>query len=456
MKTLLAIIITATLSFGCATLESEQTTIDFAGGETTSTSSTPTPTVTNWSGTKQLGSSLGDVAHGISTDSSGNVYITGYAGSGLDGNTRAGTGYDHDLFIVKYDNGGIKQWTQQLGSSFTDRGYGISTDSSGNVYVTGHTWGGLDGNTNAGSSDLFVVKYDSGGIKQWTQQLGSSSSELVHGISTDSSDNVYVTGYTFGSLDGSTNFGTEDLFVVKYDSGGIKQWTQQLGSSSPDHAHGISTDSSGNVYVTGHTWGGLDGNTNAGSSDLFVVKYDSDGIKQWTQQLGTSFDDYAQGIITDPSGNVYVTGYTWGGLDGNTNVGSDDLFVVKYDSDGIKQWTQQLGTSSPDHAYGISTDSSGNVYVTGSTWGGLDGNTNAGSSDLFVVKYDSDGIKQWTQQLGTYTYDEARGISTDLSGNAYVTGYTQGDLDGNTHTGGKGMYSGDLFVVKYDTNGNKQ
>ena len=285
MKTLLAIIITATLSFGCATLESEQTTIDFAGGETTSTSSTPTPTVTNWSGTKQLGSSLGDVAHGISTDSSGNVYITGYAGSGLDGNTRAGTGYDHDLFIVKYDNGGIKQWTQQLGSSFTDRGYGISTDSSGNVYVTGHTWGGLDGNTNAGSSDLFVVKYDSG------------------------------------------------------------------------------------------------------------------GIKQWTQQLGTSFDDYAQGIITDPSGNVYVTGYTWGGLDGNTNVGSDDLFVVKYDSDGIKQWTQQLGT---------------------------------------------------------YTYDEARGISTDLSGNAYVTGYTQGDLDGNTHTGGKGMYSGDLFVVKYDTNGNKQ
>ena len=228
MKTLLAIIITATLSFGCATLESEQTTIDFAGGETTSTSSTPTPTVTNWSGTKQLGSSLGDVAHGISTDSSGNVYITGYAGSGLDGKTRAGTGYDQDLFIVKYDNGGIKQWTQQFGSSFTDRGYGISTDSSGNVYVTGHTWGGLDGNTNAGSSDLFVVKYDSDGIKQWTQQLGTYTYDEARGISTDLSGNAYVTGYTQGDLDGNTHTGGKgmysgDLFVVKYDTNGNKQ-----------------------------------------------------------------------------------------------------------------------------------------------------------------------------------------------------------------------------------------
>ena len=168
MKTLLAIIITATLSFGCATLESEQTTIDFAGGETTSTSSTPTPTVTNWSGTKQLGSSLGDVAHGISTDSSGNVYVTGSTWGGLDGNTNAG---GDDLFVVKYDSDGIKQWTQQLGTYTSDEARGISTDLSGNAYVTGYTQGDLDGNTHTGgkgmySGDLFVVKYDTNGNKQ--------------------------------------------------------------------------------------------------------------------------------------------------------------------------------------------------------------------------------------------------------------------------------------------------
>ena len=80
-----------------------------------------------------------------------------------------------------------------------------------------------------------------------------------------------------------------------------------------DYANGVATDSSGNVYVTGGTKGGLDGNTSAGNTDLFVVKYNSSGTKQWTKQLGTSNDDYAKGVATDSSGNVYVTGNTFGG-----------------------------------------------------------------------------------------------------------------------------------------------
>jgi len=97
-----------------------------------------------------------------------------------------------------------------------------------------------------------------------------------------------------------------------------------------------------------------------------------------TYQLATN--DYANGVATDSSGNVYVTGGTKGGLDGNTSAGNTDLFVVKYNSSGTKQWTKQLGTSSSDEAYGVATDSSGNVYVTGYTAGGLDGNTSAGEA----------------------------------------------------------------------------
>ena len=118
-----------------------------------------------------------------------------------------------------------------------------------------------------------------------------------------------------------------------------------------DSAYGVATDSSGNVYVTGDTYKGLDGNTSAGNSDLFVVKYLDNGTKQWTKQLGTSSTDLADGVATDSSGNVYVVGYTYGGLDGNTNTGGSDLFVVKYNSSGTKQWTKQLGSSSPDYDY---------------------------------------------------------------------------------------------------------
>jgi len=397
-------------------------------------------------GTYQLATN--DYANGVATDSSGNVYVTGGTKGGLDGNTSAG---NTDLFVVKYNSSGTKQWTKQLGSSGLDSANGITIDSSGNVYVTGVTFGGLDWNTSAGANDLFVVKYNSNGTKEWTKQLGSASSDYANGVATDSSGNVYVAGVTYGGLDGNSNNVNADLFVVKYNSSGTKQWTKQFGTSSTDLADGVATDSSGNVYVVGYTYGGLDGNTNTGASDIFVVKYNSSGTKQWTKQMGSSSRDYDYGVATDSSRNVYVSGDTYGGLDGNTSAGNADLFVVKYNSSGTKQWTKQMGTSSTDLANGVATDPSGNVYVTGGTYGGLDGNTNAGNSDLFVVKYNSSGTKQWTKQLGSSSRDLAIGVATDPSGNVYVTGGTKGGLDGNTSAG-----SSDLFVVKYNSSGTKQ
>ena len=169
------------------------------------------------------------------------------------------------------------------------------------------------------------------------QSLFSNSySQIKIPFPVDSSDNIYVTGSTSGGLDGNTNSGGSDIFLVKYYDNGTKQWTKQLGTSSSDTGNEVTVDSSGNVYVTGYTQGGLDG-TNAGNSDLFVVKYNSSGTKQWTKQFGTSESDYATGVATDSSGNVYVAGYTGGGLDNNTSAGSWDIFVVKYNSSGTKQ-----------------------------------------------------------------------------------------------------------------------
>jgi uncharacterized delta-60 repeat protein len=395
-----------------------------------------------------LARSSNDYAYGVATDSSGNVYVAGGTNGGLDGNTNAG---NTDLFVVKYNSSGTKQWTRQLGSSSRDSANGVATDSSGNVYVTGMTNGGLDGCKNAGIEDLFVVKYNSSGTKQWTNQLGSSSRDSANDVATDSSGNIYVTGTTYWELDGNTSAGKADLFVVKYDSSGTWQWTKQNGTDRYDEARGVATDSSGNVYVTGYTEGGLDGNTSVGKADLFVVKYNSSGTKQWTKQLGTWDSDFANGVATDSSGNVYVTGSTYRNLDGNTSAGNADLFVVKYNSSGTKQWTKQLGSSSRDYANGIVTDSSGSVYVSGTTYGGLDGNTSAGNADLFVVKYNSSGTKQWTKQLGTSSTDTANGVATDSSGNVYVAGGTYGGLDGNTSAG-----DNDLFVVKYNSSGTKQ
>ncbi|MCP4379176.1 MAG: PEP-CTERM sorting domain-containing protein [bacterium] len=392
--------------------------------------------------TRQLGTASDDYGKGVAVDGSGNVYVTGNTGGGIDGNTNAGS---YDMFLTKYNTGGTKQWTRQLGSSSSDIGYGVSVDGSGNAYVTGETLGGLDGNTSAGSGDMFLTKYNTSGTKQWTKQLGTSSNDGGASVSVDGSGNSYVTGTTTGGLDGNTNAGFGDMFLTKYNTGGTKQWTRQLGSSGNDLGNGVSVDGSGNAYATGRTYGDLDGNTNAGSYDMFLTKYNTGGTKQWTRQLGTSDSDGGYGVSVDGSGNAYVTGSTQGDLDGNTNAGDFDIFLTKYNTSGAKQWTKQLGTSSGDYGWSVSVDSSGKAYVTGYTYGDLDGNTSAGEWDMFLTKYDTDGTKLWTKQLGTGSDDEGYGVSVDSSGNAYVTGTTSGGLNGNTNAG-----SSDMFLVKYE------
>jgi hypothetical protein len=214
---------------------------------------------------------------------------------------------------------------------------------------------------------------------------------LIWGCADVSKENQFQTGCSESSE--ST---PENVYVPPAPAPAptVTYWTQQLGSSDNEYAQGITSDSSGNVYVTGYTGGGLDGNTHTGGDDLLVVKYNSSGLKQWTQQLGTSTQDYGQGITSDSSGNVYVTGQTNGDLDGNTSAGGFDIFVVKYNINGVKQWTRQLGTSADEYAFGITSDSSDYFYVTGHTSGSLDGNTSAGGEDVFIVKYDTDGNRQ--------------------------------------------------------------
>jgi hypothetical protein len=400
-------------------------------------------------GTRQLGvAGIGTFGYSDATDASGNVYVTGYTFGGLDNNTLTG---NSDFFVTKYDSRGVKQYTRQLGvaGSYT-YGRSVATDSSGNVYVAGDTADGLDGNTLTGNTDFFVTKYNSSGVKQYTRQLGVAGAD-TDGISvaTDISGNVYVAGDTSGGLDGNTLAGTSDFFVTKYNINGVKQYTRQLGLATAfTFGSAVATDTSGNVYVAGYTSGGLDGNTLAGTTDFFVTKYNSSGVKQYTRQLGVvGANTYGRSVATDAQGNVFVAGQTTGALPSNSRTGAADFFVAKYDSNGVLQYTRQLGVAgATTDGLSVATDASGNIFVAGQTTGNLDGNTRMGTTDFFVIKYNNIGEKQYTRQLGvTGASTYGRSVATDASGNVFVAGETNGGLDGNTLTG-----TTDFFFTKYN------
>jgi hypothetical protein len=275
--------------------------------------------------------------------------------------------------------------TKQFGTSDYDQGYSVATDSSGNVFVTGRTDGSLSG-SNLGSSDIFLTKYDGAGNEIWKKQFGTSDSDVGYSVATDSSGNVFVTGSTGGSLSGS-NLGSSDIFLTKYDGAGNEIWKKQFGTSDSDVGYSVATDSSGNVFVTGSTGGSLSG-SNLGSSDIFLTKYDGAGNEIWKKQFGTSDSDFGYSVATDSLGDVFVTGRTDGSLSGS-NFGSADIFLTKYDGSGNEIWIKQFGTSTDEfqNIGGASAISGNSIFLTGYTLGSFDGFSNAGSSDVFLSRF---------------------------------------------------------------------
>ena len=443
----------------------------------------------------RIGGTGDDQSYSISTDTSGNVYVTGYYASnpvtifnanGTSFGTLASVSSSIDVFIVKYNTSGVVQWTARIADIGDDRGYGISTDGSNNVYVTGFytsnpvTIFNANGTSfgtlaNAGLTDAFIVKYNTSGVVQWTARIGGTGDDPGYAITSDTSGNVYVTGYyasnpvtifnangtSFGTL---ANAGSADTFIVRYNTSGVVQWTARIAGTGAETGWGITTDTSGNVYLTGQystnpvtifnangtSFGTL---ANAGTSDACIVKYNTSGVVQWTARITGSNSDIGFDIASDSSGNVYVAGRylstpitifnangtSFGTLANAGSVGTADVFLVKYNTSGVVQWTARIGGTSDERPYGIGVDSSGNVYVfgnyesttltifnaNGTTFGTL---TTPLNRRAFTVKYNTSGTAQWAARIGntnaggTAGSDNSQGGACDAAGNAYITG----------------------------------
>lgn len=348
-----------------------------------------------------------------------------------------------DSIVVTVDSPGTLHWTRQFGTPSGDFGKAIAAEANGASYVVGFTNGILvDGSDSAGT-DVFVRAYDGDGSLRWTRQFGTDSGDFASGVASDTTGNVYVVGTTFGALHGD-NVGSADVFVRSFDIDGDLRWTRQFGTAASDNATAIATDTNGDVYAAGYTFGDFGGG-NDGSADAFVTKYSSDGDHAWTRQFGTDGDDRVTGVATDANDDVYATGNTGGVLEG-VAAGLTDVFIRAFDSDGAVHWTRQLGTFGEERANGIATDDALAVYVTGSTDGSLDG-ISAGGTDAYISKYASNGVHLWTRQFGTSSLDVATGIATGANGDLFTTGRTNGSLAGS-HAGGA-----DLFASKHDDAG---
>lgn len=349
-----------------------------------------------------------DKANAIAVDDSGYVYVTGR--SLISGQI------NFDYITIKYFPYGDTIWTRGYdgGGNAWDEARAITVDASGNVYITGRSV-----HDDPSGYDYATIKYLPNSDTAWVRRYKGpgNSIDMPHDIAIDDSGNVYVTGESGV---------TPDYATIKYGPNGNELWVKTYNGpgNGYDIAYAIAVDNSGNVYITGESRG------SSTQFDYATVKYYPNGDTAWVRRYdATGGDDYARAIIVDESGNVFITGISYGGA-----FFSDDFVTVRYDSLGNKKWAVRYGEAYPDDPNDIALDNSDNIYVVGRK-----------NNDFATVKYDSSGHQIWAK---TYNgpgniSDEAYSIAVDDSGNIYVTGYSNGGS----------ATDNDYTTIKYYPNG---
>ncbi len=397
------------------------------------------------------------------------------------------------IFFNFYAQAQELEWAKSTGSVGVDRAFKITTDNSGNIISSGifnntidfDPNSGVDQHSSNGSSDIFVQKLDSNGNFIWAVTFGGDSFEYNYGVTTDTNENIYVTGAFQQTVDfgnGSdiiTSQGELDVFIIKLNSNGDLLWVKTLGGSGTEISEEVKIDGAGNIYITGAYEGTVDFDpgagiqefTSLGRSDIFILKLDVDGNYIWAKCFGGILDDYANALTIDSSENIVTTGYFSQNVDFDPSSeefiissNNTDVFIQKLDPAGNFIWAKGNSSSAISQGKSIITDNTGNIYIAGAFddslyFGSENGNPTAvsnGSTDSFILKLNELGDFRWLKSIGGSEGDFTNDITLDSNNNVIATGVFTGAVDfdpgSNSHIINSNG-SQDMFIQILDATG---
>ena len=387
--------------------------------------------------------SIFDHANGVTVDAAGNVYVVGPTHYSNDDDNEDG------MVTIKYDKHGMKLWSTRFpGILLTGTAPSIAVDAAGNVYVAGRKH--RDVAPWAFPCDFVTVKYNSAGVQQWSKiYVGPRTRCLSVYLAIDPASNVYITGASISDPGEEPDFyGPTDITTIKYDKDGNQKWIHRYNGAAPadfdDSPSGILADATGNVYITGTS-------QKDGRISCTTIKYNTEGAEQWVQRynVSASSSDAGKDITMDAAGNIYVASENF--LSGAG--GGNNMSTIKYNNDGVLQWSKEYVTTFDDLPGSIGVDGSGNVYVTGIHDVDPSGSN---SYDLFTLKYNAAGDQQWIRDyslhLGFFDYfgddqsqDHFAKLVVGTDNNVYIS--TQITVAGEGYN---------FLTLKYNPNGDVQ
>ena len=394
------------------------------------------------------------------------------------------------VYIVSCaQNSFIKLWDARFGGVGLERLDVLQPTSDGGFLLSGSSTSGISGDktqdnwdTNYVHSDYWIVKIDFEGHLLWDKRFGGLKDDILHAAQETSDKGFILGGSSDSDLNGDkTDYsrGSGDYWIVKTDSLGNIIWDKTFGGSNGDILTSLQQTFDGGYILGG--WSLSDSCDDKSQynwssyADFWVVKTDSNGIKQWDKRFGGTYIDGLYSIRETPDSGFILGGISLSGISGDVTQPNrdsinqtEDYWIIKIDSIGNYQWDKLYGGNSIEYFSMIQPCKHGGYIISGSSFSGISGDKSEpnndslnSTADFWILKIDSLGGIVWEKTIGGSDYDinsipdgNAGSIFETLDGGYIISGASSSPISGDkseTNLGGA-----QSWLVKIDSMGNKE
>jgi hypothetical protein len=306
-----------------------------------------------------------------------------------------------DVYLIKTDANGIKQWDKTLYTGGI--GYCVQQTTDGGYIIAGSTFG---------ISDVLLLKTDANGVEQWNTTFGAIKYDAGYSVQQTTDGGYIIAGaYTYVSPPG-----TYDAWLIKTDASGVQQWDKKFGGGFSDYGYSVQQTSDGGYILTGST------NPTNTNEEVYLIKTDSSGNTAWTKTFGGANEDKGWSVRQTTDGGYIIAGWT-----NSLGAGNYDVYLIKTDSSGNAAWTKTFGGANDDASRSVWQTTDGGYIIAGST-----NSFGAGLNDIYLIKTDSSGDKQWNKTYGGSQSDHGYCVQQTSDSGYIVAGDTTSYGAGNS------------------------
>ncbi|KYK26507.1 hypothetical protein AYK20_03650 [Thermoplasmatales archaeon SG8-52-1] len=303
-----------------------------------------------------------------------------------------------DILLVKTDSNGIAEWTKNYGGADSEYGYSVKETTDGGYIVGGYTYYYT---TNKGY--VYLLKTNGDGDQEWIATMGGPQLDEGFSVEQTTDGGYIITGFSDSFSSG------RDIYLIKTDSIGKTEWERTFGGAGTSVGNCVKQTTDGGYIIVGFT--NIYG---AGSSDVWLIKTNNNGIIQWYKTFGGAFWDLANSIELTSDGGYIITGSTT-----SYGSGSQDVWLIKTDSNGNEEWNKTFGGVNNDIGEEVKVTSDGGYIISG-----LTGSFGAGQEDVYLIKTDENGDILWTKTIGGELSEKGHSVQQTTDEGYIIAGET--------------------------------